>query len=169
MKTLPLFLLISSFLLFLQCRTSPTLNEFPIILQQDVTECGPVCLKMIAQYYDKEVSLEKLNRISQKSDATGTSMLGLSKAAEAIGLKTLGTKITYERLADDIPLPAIIHWKENHFVVVYKINEEKAWIADPNPEVGKTIYSKIDFCENWYKKTHENEGVILLLEPTDKF
>lgn len=80
-------------------------------------DCGPTCLKIIAKYYGKNYSLDELR---QKSFITrqGVSLLGISDAAESIGFKTIGAKISFEKFLNDVPLPCIVHWNQNHFVVI---------------------------------------------------
>lgn len=98
--------------------------RFPFLQQLDAMDCGPTCLRMIAKYYGKSYTVQELR---EKSFITreGVSMLGISDAAESIGFKTLGAKITFEKLANEVPLPCIVHWKQNHFVVVYKVESQK--------------------------------------------
>ena len=94
-------------------------KQFPFYKQLDVMDCGPTCLRMVAKHYGKHYSLETLR---QKSfiGREGVSMLGISTAAESIGFRTIGVHISFEQLVE-APLPCIVHWKQNHFVVVYKI------------------------------------------------
>lgn len=153
MKTAQIFFFL---LLTLQFACNPTTKDFPVLQQKDPSECGPICLQMIAQYYGKTVDLVHLKDAANWTPNVGTSFLGLKKAAESIGLKSIGAPMNYERLADDIPLPAIAHWKDNHFVVVYQINAEQVWIADPDPTVGKTVLSKADFCAGWLKAEEDD-------------
>ncbi len=80
-------------------------------------DCGPTCLKMVAQHYGKTFSIPKLRDLSHIT-REGVSMIGISHAAEAIGLHTQGAKATYEQLRDNSTLPVIVHWGQNHFVVV---------------------------------------------------
>lgn len=98
-------------------------------------DCGPTCLKIIAKHYGKNYSLDELR---QKSFITrqGVSLLGISDAAESIGFKTIGAKISFEKFLNDVPLPCIVHWNQNHFVVVYKIKKTKKndftiYVSDP--------------------------------------
>ena len=97
---------------------------FPSYLQHDKMDCGPTCLKIIAKHYGKNYSLDELR---QKSFIIrqGVSLLGISDAAESIGFKTIGAKISFEKFLNDVPLPCIVHWNQNHFVVVYKIKKNK--------------------------------------------
>ena len=94
--------------------------RFPYYHQLDAMDCGPTCLRMVAKHYGKHYSLETLR---QKSfiGREGVSMLGISTAAESIGFRTIGVHISFQQLAE-APLPCIVHWKQNHFVVVYKID-----------------------------------------------
>ncbi|MEO1448893.1 MAG: cysteine peptidase family C39 domain-containing protein, partial [Bacteroidota bacterium] len=98
-------------------------------------DCGPTCLRMIAKHYGKSYSLPFL-REKCYIDRAGVSMKGISEAAEVIGLRTLVVKIPIfgkqgEPSLSQAPLPAILHWNQNHFVVLYKLSKTHAWIADP--------------------------------------
>ena len=136
-------------------------------------DCGPSCLAMIVKYYGKDVSIEQLRKIcSLVKD--GVSLLGISKAAETIGLKTIGGRLSLNTLAHEIPLPCIVHWNQNHFVVVYKIkkhNKEKYTVYVADPGKGHVTYTKEEFCEHWIstKNNGEEKGIALLLEPTEQF
>lgn len=127
-------------------------------------DCGPTCLRMIAKYYGKNISLQQLRQLTQTT-RSGSSLLGISDAAEKTGFRTLGAKITYEKLLEDAPLPCIAHWNQNHFVVIYKIKKDRVYIADPGH--GLLKYTKEEFLKSW--KSDATEGVILLLEPTPAF
>ncbi len=94
--------------------------SFPFERQADAMDCGPTCLKMVARFHGKEFSLPEL-RESSYITREGVSFLGVSEAAESIGLRTLGVRIPFEKLAGETPLPCIVHWRQNHFVVVYRI------------------------------------------------
>lgn len=103
---------------------------FPIYRQLDTMDCGPTCLRMVARYYGKIYSLQTLRERSFLT-RLGVSLLGISNAAESTGMRTLGARLTFEQLAHDVPLPCIVHWKQNHFVVNYKIRKGKVYVADP--------------------------------------
>jgi ATP-binding cassette subfamily B protein len=120
---------------------------------------------MIAKHYGKIYSLEFLRN---KSFITreGVSLLGISDAAESIGFRTIGAKATYEQLKKEATLPAIAHWMQNHFIVIYKIKKDKIYVADPAH--GLLTYGKDEFLKGWIG-TGENEGILLLLEPTPHF
>ncbi len=144
-------------------------TSFPVILQEKAAQCGPVCLKMICEYYGKNVELKELEKLSGM-DKRGTSLLGLSNAADSLGLKNVGIQLSYEKLYTKAPLPAILHWNNNHFIVVYKIKKNKVWVADP--ALGKVKYSKEEFCKSWQKSSNINtpeEGVALFFEKTINF
>ena len=134
-------------------------------------DCGPTCIRMVAAYYGRIYSLEN---IREKSLITreGTSMLGISEAAENIGFRTTGVKISFKELLE-APLPCIVHWNQVHFVVVYDITEkqgkEKIYLADP--AAGKIVYTKEEFCRCWLSSKNEGQdvGVALLLEPSPDF
>lgn len=96
-------------------------------------------------------------------------MLGIARGAEEIGMQTMGVSLTWERLLKEAPLPVIVHWKQNHFIVVYKIRKEKVFVADP--AFGHAVYSKEEFLKGWIstRKGEEGKGSVLLLQPTPDF
>lgn len=145
--------------------------KFPHYLQHDTMDCGPVCVRMIAKYYGKSYSLQYLREHCFLT-REGVSLLGISDAAERIGLKTVGAKITLEQLSK-AKLPCILHWNQNHFVVCYRISgrgkKRKYHIADP--ATGKMTYSVDEIRKHWISSVLDNEevGAVLLIEPTPKF
>lgn len=146
--------------------------KFPFIKQPDAMDCGPACLSMVARHYGKEYNIESL-RYRCFLGREGVSMLGISRAAEHIGFKTVGGRLTFERLAEKALLPCIVHWKQEHFVVVYGIRRRRkgfeVQIADPGK--GLITYTVEEFCQGWISTSSggEEKGVILLLEPTTQF
>ena len=96
------------------------MSDFPHYHQLDSADCGPTCLRMIAWHYGRSYTLETLR---ERSFITreGVSMLGICDAAESIGMRTVGVKIGVEQLASEAMLPCILHWNQNHFVVLYKV------------------------------------------------
>ena len=94
------------------------MSRFPHYKQPDAMDCGPTCLRMIAKFYGRNFNLNYLREQSHIS-REGVSLLGISDAAESIGMRSLGTKVTYEQLIKDVPKPCVVHWDQNHFVVVY--------------------------------------------------
>lgn len=146
---------------------------FPSYRQLDAMDCGPTCLRMIAKYYGRSFSAQYLR---EKSFITreGVSMLGISDAAESIGFRTNGVKITFEQLIAEKPLPCILHWNQNHFVVCYDIKKKRngdyeIMISDPAGE--KYTMSKEAFLRCWISSRSggEDTGTVLLLEPTPDF
>ena len=91
--------------------------NFIIYRQLDTMDCGPSCLRMVAKFYNKNFSLDYLKNKSEIGKL-GVSMLGLSEAAESLGFKTIGVKLSFDHLIQDAPLPAILHWNKYHFVVL---------------------------------------------------
>ena len=141
--------------------------------QYDVMDCGPSCLAMIAKHYGLQPNIEKIRR-SCALNKEGVSLLGISKAAESIGFKTIGGRLTFNTLAKEVPHPCIVHWNQNHFVVVYKVKKYSkgkyiVYVADPAK--GLVTYTKEEFCEHWIstKTNDEEKGIALLLEPTELF
>jgi len=145
------------------------MSNFPFYKQLDKMDCGPTCLRMVSKFYGKSISLESLRNYS-KISKEGVSLLGISKAAEKIGFKTIGVTISYKQLLNEISYPCIIHWNQNHFVVVTNIiNNSKITIADPAE--GLIEYNISDFLKHWLAANEYNEqkGIALLLEPTPSF
>ncbi len=144
------------------------MKSFPFYKQRDHKDCGPTCLKIIAKYYNRTINIQQLREISETTRA-GSSLLGLSEAAEQLGFRSLGIKINLIKL-QEAPLPCILHWNKNHYVVLYKIKKEVFYISDPGH--GLLKYSKEDFLKHWIGNNatdQTEEGIALLLEPTPKF
>lgn len=148
------------------------MKSFPSYRQLDIMDCGPTCLKIIAKYYGRDFSIQKLREKSYIT-RTGVSMLGISDAAEEIGFRTRGVKITFNQLVSQKPLPCILHWNQNHFVVCYGIKKKKKKyqlkISDPAGE--KYVMDEFDFLKCWISSSSDGEskGMALLLYPTPKF
>ena len=136
-------------------------------------DCGASCLKMVAAYYGRRFDVSQIRQTCALS-RNGISLLGISKAAEAIGFRTIGGYLPFDTLTIGTPLPCILHWNQNHFVVVYKIRKHKkgkytVYVADPAR--GLVTYNKEEFYEHWIstKTNGEAKGIALLLEPTEQF
>lgn len=140
-------------------------KRFPTEYQMDSQDCGPACLKMIAKHFGRFYSLQMLRDKCGISN-NGVSLLDLSHGSESIGLRSLPIKCTVENLVNDVPLPAIIHWKDEHFVVVYYATKKYIYVSDPAK--GKIKYTISEFIKGWYKK-NEKRGVALAVEPMADF
>jgi ATP-binding cassette, subfamily B, bacterial len=142
--------------------------SFPFVKQPDAMDCGPACLKMVAGFYKINISLESLRKKCYIT-REGVSFLGLSEAADSMGFRTLGVKIPFEMLNDNVPLPCIVHWKQKHFVVVYKIKHDEILVADP--ALGLVKYTREDFIRNWASTIADGKpaGLVLIIEPTPAF
>ncbi len=146
------------------------LNNFPFYKQPDAKDCGPTCLRIVSKFYGKNFSLQQIRTFSETT-REGSSLLGLSEAAEKLGFKSLGIQIDFKTLVDEVPLPGIVHWNKKHFVVVYKIDKSgKVYISDPS--YGLITYTKEEFIKHWIGNNAEEtteEGIALLLETTPAF
>lgn len=134
-------------------------------------DCGPTCLRMLAKHYGRNYSLQRLREISG-INREGVSLLGISEAAEKIGFRTTGIRVTLQKLLET-EMPCIIHWRQNHFVVLYKVNKGRVGrtycIADPAK--GLVEYTEAEFLQYWLS-THNNghsEGIALMLSPGPDF
>lgn len=141
------------------------LNRFPVEYQMDSQDCGPACLKIIAKHFGKFYSLQSL-RDRCGITKEGVSLLDLSTGAESIGLRTLAIKCTIDDVVNSVPFPAIIFWKDSHFVVVYHANKKYIWVSDPAK--GRIKYTHEEFKKGWYQKGAK-QGVLLAIEPTAEF
>ena len=144
------------------------LSQFPHYIQLDSMDCGPTCLRMITKFYGRSYSLQYL-REHAFITREGVSMLGISDAAEQIGFRTMGVRVTLEQLNTELPLPCILHWNQRHFVVCYKIKNGKYYIADPASK--RLVYEKEEFEHCWFSTQVEGKdtGTALLLEPGPEF
>lgn len=144
------------------------LKKFPSYIQADSKDCGPTCLKIIAKYHGKTLNIQTLRTFSE-TNREGSNLLFLSDAAEKIGFRTLGVRLSLNKL-EDAPLPCILHWNKEHYVVLYKIKKNKYFISDP--AIGLIEYTKEEFIKFWIGNNADEsseEGIALLVEPTPKF
>lgn len=150
---------------------------FKFYKQPDTMDCGPTCLRMISKHYGADVPLQLL-REKAEIGKEGVNLLGISNAAESIGFRTHPVRISYQSLVTDANIPVMLHWEQNHFVVLYKIRKKSALlrrkedllqIADPGK--GLLTYTKSEFLAHWISDEHdgEGEGIALLLEPSPAF
>ena len=149
------------------------MSKFPFSRQLDTMDCGPACLQMVSRFHGKSYSLSTL-RDSCHITRDGVTMLGISDAAEETGFHTMGVKISLAELLSQAPLPCILHWQQNHFVVLYRVKEKNGrkyfYIADP--AIGKGRYNEEEFMKRWLFEVDpedEQKGICLLLEPTEAF
>ncbi|WP_166920154.1 peptidase domain-containing ABC transporter [Flavobacterium poyangense] len=166
------------------------LNKFPNFIQADSKDCGPTCLKIISKYYGKNVNIQELRDYSETT-REGSNLLLLSDAAEKIGFRTLGAKLSVAEL-DEMPMPCILHWNNSHYVVLYEVKKPKFEkikkklgrigfkfdlssgqvfkVSDPGR--GLLEYNKEDFTKSWIGNNATDftqEGIALLIESTPKF
>lgn len=145
----------------------------PSYQQLDMMDCGAACLQSISKYYGKYFSQQRLRRLCHITKS-GVSMLGISDAAEAIGMRTLGAKLTWEQLKDNARLPCIVHWNQSHFIVVYAIKKRhgKYVVVVSDPAEGILNYEEERFLKSWLQiDGHDGEkrGIALLLSPKPEF
>lgn len=144
------------------------MKKFTHYRQADNKDCGPTCLKIIAKYYGKTINIQELRDFSETT-REGSNLLFLSDAAEKIGFRTLGVKLSVTRI-EEAPLPCILHWNKDHYVVLYKIKKGKFYISDP--AFGLLEYSKEEFVKFWIGNNagdETKEGIALLIEATPNF
>jgi predicted double-glycine peptidase/CRP-like cAMP-binding protein len=130
-------------------------RRYPYYAQQSASDCGAACLAMVARYWGKKFSINRLRDLA-KVDRNGSSLKGLSAAAESIGFTTRPIKISLDRLATQ-PLPAIVHWQGKHYIVVYAVTDTQVIVADP--AIGQRTLSHQEFLQHWV-------GYALILQPS---
>ncbi|MGJ1243200.1 MULTISPECIES: peptidase domain-containing ABC transporter [Sphingobacterium] len=141
------------------------IKRFPYYKQMDFMDCGATCLRMIFKYYGQSVSIHKIRKLCQTTN-TGVNLLGISEAAEKLGFRTYGIRLGLEQLKE-VELPCILHWNQNHFVVLYKIRKGRYLVADP--ATGSVSYEEKEFAKNWYSTKELHSGLSLLLSPGPNF
>lgn len=145
------------------------MRGFPYLhIQHDSMQCGIACLQMVCEYYGKKYSADYLNGLCFAT-TEGVSLLSISEAAGTLGLHTVCGRLSISQLCD-VPLPCILHWNQNHFVVLYKVKKgKKFYVADPGK--GLITYSREEFARCWLSTLSEGEekGIAMLLEPTPAF
>ncbi|WP_195530551.1 peptidase domain-containing ABC transporter [Phocaeicola vulgatus] len=146
--------------------------KFPFYRQLDGMDCGPTCLRMIARYYGKKFSVQQL-RESSFIQRTGVNLLGISEAAESIGLRTTGIRTTIDNLKQQSKLPCILHWNQMHFVVLYRIEKSKGkvffHIADPAYGLLKYEEGELKKCWISTRQGGIEKGIAMLVETTPQF
>lgn len=152
-------------------------KRFVTYKQIDSMDCGPTCLRMVARHYGRRFELPKLREYCYASK-NGVSLLGINEAAERIGFRCRGVKSNLDRLVASAIFPCIVHWREEHFVVVTKMKVKKDrngnWIGKiyvADPAFGMVEYSVEEFLDGWIndKVDGKDKGTFLILVPTLEF
>ena len=144
------------------------MKHFPIIHQHDTMQCGIACLQMVCKYFGREYTSDSLSNLCFAT-TEGVSMLGINETANNLGLRTICVKTTTS-IFDKSPLPSILHWDQNHFVVLYKVKKgKKFYVADPGK--GLVTYGLEEFKQHWISTSSngEDKGIAMFLETTPVF
>ena len=143
------------------------MRRFPFIRQHDSMQCGIACLAMVCRHYGRNYGIDELERLCPAS-REGVSMLGISNAATAVGLHTVCGRATTDYLRRAV-LPCILHWRQDHFVVLYRVSRGSFYVADP--AIGLVKYSREEFESNWLSTTGQgaDKGLALMIETTPAF
>ena len=143
-------------------------HSFPIAYQHDGMQCGVACLKMVCEHFGRKYSLDALSHVCFAT-TEGVSMLGISEAAKMLGLDTVCVRATVDNLAK-AEMPCILHWNQNHFVVLYKVKKgRKFYVADPGK--GLVTYARAEFESHWasMQMDGESKGIAMFVEATPDF
>lgn len=142
--------------------------RFPFCKQNDSMSCGVTCLQMICKYFGKNYDQKSLEELCAPTNE-GVSLLSISRAANNLGFETKSCRLPIEQLKRSL-LPHILHWNQNHFVVLYRVKKgQKFYIADPGK--GLITYTLDEFKEHWIstRSQGEEKGIALFLQPTTAF
>lgn len=143
------------------------MGRLKTFLQKDSNDCGPACLMTISRFYGRELNVHQVRAFTQLGKE-GVNLLGISEAAEKLGFKTLSVKLDFDSLIKDAPLPCIVHWNQNHFIVVSPKSTRRVVVVS-DPAHGIIKYSKSEFCSKWLASDAGSKGIALLLEPVSEF
>ena len=144
------------------------MRKITLIHQHDSMQCGIACLQMVCKYFGREYTLDSLSKLCFAT-AEGVSLLGINEAANTLGLHTTCARAT-TMVLDEVPLPCILHWNQNHFVVLYKVKKGKNfYVADPGK--GLVVYTLEEFKQHWISTNSngEDKGIAMFLETTPAF
>ena len=144
------------------------MNNFPFFRQSDAMMCGVTCLQMICKFYGMRYNQRFLSDICYASKE-GVSLLGIKDAAVKLGFYTISGRLTIDELSS-ATLPCILHWNQNHFVILYKVKKgRKFYVADPGK--GLTTYTIDEFKQHWIEtgQGEDEKGIAMFLEPTQAF
>ncbi|WBV56365.1 peptidase domain-containing ABC transporter [Chryseobacterium daecheongense] len=139
-------------------------KTFPFLRQLDSQDCGVTCIRMIAKYYGINISNTNPVLVESNLLKQGITISDLNDTAKKLGFNTLVVKLDFEKMINNVPLPAIFFWNQNHFIIVYKVVNKQLYVADPG--FGKIVYSQKEFLKGWAQES--DEGIVLLLDPTEK-
>lgn len=130
-------------------------------------QCGVACLQMVCKHYGRDYSQDMLSDACSAT-SEGVSLLSISNTATELGLHTTCGKATVAQLAT-APLPCVLHWDQNHFVVLYRVKRDRFYVADPGR--GLLKYGREMFCQHWLSTLSKGEekGIALFLQPTPTF
>lgn len=137
--------------------------------QFDQMDCGPACIRMIANAYGREYPLSYLRTLAHLT-REGVSVAGIRNALDCIGMKSATFEMTLKELRSECPLPAILHWEQNHFVILHKV-KWNYWKKEWYYSIANPAYGKYSFSENELKRywLNNDKGVIIAIEPTEEF
>lgn len=133
--------------------------------QLEHSDCGIVCVRILARYWGKRISLRAVRELCDM-DRQGISIREISATLKKLGMDSASIRVPLEELRK-MPLPAVLFWKQSHFVVLYKVSRDgkRFYVADPAQ--GKMIFSAEEMKEHWLSGAEC--GAALLCEPAEDF
>lgn len=143
--------------------------RFKIIKQKDSMQCGIACLSSICLYYGKKYSLAFLEKLCH-STSEGISLKAIADGANKLGLNSRTGLISADYFCEN-DMPCILHWDQKHFVILYKISKSRKYFYIADPGRGLVKCTQQEFYHHWIstKSNGEEKGIVMFLNPTDKF
>lgn len=140
-------------------------KKFPFIQQLDSSDCGLACLRIIAKYYGVDIGVRNSAFLDCDRTKQGLSFSELDRISKKLGFESLFIELEFDQIQENVLLPAVFFWNDNHFVVVYKVTHRYVWVSDPS--VGRLKYTKDQFTAAWKKQ--KQRGIIQIVKPTRLF
>lgn len=140
--------------------------SFQVVRQKDAMQCGIACVSMVCRHYGAPIGIDEIEKICPAS-REGVSLLAISETARALGLDNEAAKISLGKLAQ-VPVPCILHWNQNHFVVLYRVSKNGKYFYVADPGKGRIRYATAEFASHWCADA-DGKGIVMALEPTEEF
>lgn len=143
------------------------MNSFRFYHQHDAMQCGASCLCMVGSYFGKNYSIDTVSNYCH-TGSSGVSLLGMSHCANMMGLNSISFRASIQDLKN-LSVPCILHWNKNHFVILYKTDNDTFHIADPAK--GFVKYDIHSFSEHWLSTNvnGQDKGIAMVLTPSENF
>jgi ABC-type bacteriocin/lantibiotic exporter with double-glycine peptidase domain/CRP-like cAMP-binding protein len=126
-------------------RPRKRIRGMPHLFQIDEADCGAACVAMVCRHFGRDVSVPYIRQLVNTT-TDGTSLAGITRGAEGVGLEGRALKASKSRL-DELELPAVVHYEGNHWIVLFDVQEKRVHVADP--ALGVRWLDRDEFLEKW--------------------